>query len=473
MVVPLVMFITVVVMQLLWVKVLRRRVLRQLLRQRWLRHHLRLTDMLSISDLEQGFSVTPGSVVTPGGTRAAMDGSASCPATIVQPKVEDDSPFLRGMLGGAQQSVVQQEVVAALSPELATTLPQRVTCPADFGLPHRVRFARSRRFSYYFLEHVIATALVVFFDVYTTIATAAVALVSCVDAGDAYSKDQVLADNARRWILDVRLTCPPLPPPQNCPSLSKGCHWQSWSIGAAVLSSVLLLLCLGCPVAIAVVLLREAYKGNLKGHLSASAVSADLDKHSFPSRSHRCMEDHITGRLAYRYQDYAADYDALRGPQGLERFRHLDTMASQLRTSVVLVWDSVLDLHRFLLAWVAVCVWLHEVQQLILVAAVLGVYLALVLAVRPWKSTAVWYWQSTSLFVLVGSCLGIAAINADTGNATDPEASTPGVAWFIVGLNAAYVLFTLGFLVRCVWREVRQSDCCCSTLPRVRSFTDT
>jgi hypothetical protein len=451
-VVPFVLFATVVILQLLWVKVLRRRVLRRLLRRRWLMRHMHLTDMLSIqTDLEHGFSVTPGSIINPAGARA-MDASASCPAAVAQIKpavsLEDDSPFLHGMLGAVQPSVAPG--LSGEPSKAAAGLAQRVTCPADFGVKDRVRFAHRRSFSFYVWEHVIATALVVFFDVYTNLATVAVGLLMCVKAGDA-------GDNVDRWVMDVRLTCP------------RTDNGKPWSIGAAILSSILLLLCLGLPVAIAIVLLRQAYKGNLKGHLSASAMPADLE--SLPTRPHRRVEDHITARLAYRYQDYAADFDALRGPQGLQRFWHADTAATQLRTCVVLVWDSVLDLHRFLLAVVALCVELHEVQQVILVAAVLGIYLALILALRPWKSSAVWYLQATALFLLVGSCLGIVACNAGAG--LDPATRGPPlIPWMILGLNGCYVLVAVGFLVRCVWREVRVADCCRSTLARVRSFAD-
>jgi hypothetical protein len=85
--------------------------------------------------------------------------------------------------------------------------------------------------------------------------------------------------------------------------------------------------------------------------------------------------------------------------------KHFKLAGLRLRLYAVLVWDSVLDLHRFLLALVSLCVMLHELHQLILVVMVLGSYLLLVLLVKPFRSAAVWRLQVLALVVLLMSCL--------------------------------------------------------------------
>jgi hypothetical protein len=303
---------------------------------------------------------------------------------------------------------------------------------------------------------------------YTQVAKVACGLLMCVSVGQTH-----------RWVLDVRLQCPSLPP------------YPAYGAGAVVFGVVLVLGCIAWPVTLAAVLIHQAHKGRLLrlGSCASSTVrsapSKDVDDAAGRARSASdagvsCTADndresavHTTAQLAVRYSDYGVNFEALsvgqKGQQSSGKKSLWDVIRSwecfklaglRLRLYAVLVWDSVLDLHRFLLALVSLCVMLHELHQLILVVMVLGSYLLLVLLVKPFRSAAVWRLQVLALVVLLTSCMGIAAFAvSDTAGiySGGVKASyTAAIRWIVIVVNACYLLLLVVLLLRCMLRESRE-----------------
>jgi hypothetical protein len=259
-------------------------------------------------------------------------------------------------------------------------------------------------------------------------------------------------DVTDRWLMDVRLACP----------IRRAFNNTAWAIWGNIIGALLLVICIGGPIGIACVLWRQAWKGNLKGHITAS------DPDALTRRTHRSIEDHITARLAFRYADYDCNYEVL---------KHSSSTHGQwqrVRAQIVLAWDSVLDLFRFLLAAAALCVTLHELHQLILVAWFLSMYLILILACRPWKSATVWWLQVCALVCLVFSCLGTMACNvSDVESYYGPDPKLQQViSLLVIIVNGVYALWALFALLRCVYREIHMAEIWHAFRGRVRSYTE-
>jgi hypothetical protein len=466
-IIPLVLFASALVIQLAWFK-LRRRLLRPWMKLRWfrgLRQHgmcsVPFTGVLSYADVEQGRRVpctAPYSMAIPATT--TVSNTMSCPPVL-------ESPFAASPLSVDQASILPPKPSSPWS-LAAAALPQHATCPADFGQPHRTSFAHGMSFHYYFWEHFFATALVVFFGTYTNLATVALGLLMCVQTdvrtGTNSHRKPVQPSNTaipNRWLMDVRLSCP-IP-----------CKNSAWAIWANIVGGLLLVVCIGGPIGIACVLWRQAWKGNLKGHITA--VASDPD--ALTKRTHRSIEDHITARLAFRYADYNCNYEVLKYSSSTHGQRRLDSELFQqrLRAQIVLAWDSVLDLFRFLLAVAALCVTLHELHQLIMVALFLSMYLILILAFRPWKSAKVWRLQVWALVCLVFSCLGTMACNVSDvesyyGASTGKQQQA--ISLLVIIVNGVYALCALFALMRCVHREAHMAEIWHKFRGRVRSYTE-
>ena len=273
------------------------------------------------------------------------------------------------------------------------------------------------------LDVMVATALAVLLFVYITIAKVAFGMLLCVKVGE-----------SKQWVLDVRLQCPASKP------------YSTWSASAIALGVLLLTACIAWPVCIAWVLVREAHRGKLlrieQGLANVEGASTDVD----------VAAAHISARLAVRYADYNVDYAALNYATSTASmtgwYRSLTLLKSALkllRVYAVLCWDSIMDLHRFVIALISLCVMLHELHQLLLMTLALGSYLLLVLLVNPWRAGAVWRLQVLALSILLGSCLGIMACTVTY---------IPWLAWLIIVTNALYLGLILFVLLRCVMREI-------------------
>lgn len=301
----------------------------------------------------------------------------------------------------------------------------------------RRRFNLPRHFGSYCWEHAIATALVVFFSAYGAIASSAVGLLLCIDIGE-----------QKRWVLDVRLPCP---------AAYLGPR-TGWVAGAIALGVVLMLVSILCPAFLACVLVRQAYKGLLTGQPSASRrlvrTYAMQRGHTEDESIQHRAQDRMTAMLAFRYADYAVDYVALTAAHWKAACNSLGGVLTELRLASVLVWDCVLDLHRFLLTLAAMCVMLSELHQLLLVTIILGSYLCLVLAVQPWRSNTTWRLQVLALIILVGSCFCIMAQSVgDAGAHYTSEKYAKVLPVVVIGLNAFYSALLLVVLVVCAVRE--------------------
>jgi hypothetical protein len=289
-------------------------------------------------------------------------------------------------------------------------------------------------------DNAVATLLAVFMFVYLPIARVAFSMLLCVKVA-----------GSDRWVLDVRLQCPAAAP------------YTSWGAGALMLGSFLLIVCIAWPVGIAWVLIRKAHRGELLRVAPYYKTSKAAGSVASASGSTPVV---TTARLAVRYADYSVDYDALQsfyakaaGLSGWEWFcRSFRQSLMHFRVYLVLVWDSVLDLHRFTIALVSLCVMLHEAHQISLMIIVLGSYLLVVLLVRPWRARAVWQLQVGALAVLIGSCIGIMATTVQNASA---YYSSPAIRkysavipWMVIEVNVVYLVTVLVMLGRCVWQEV-------------------
>lgn len=284
----------------------------------------------------------------------------------------------------------------------------------------------------------MATALVSSMFVYLTIARVAFGMLLCVKIG-----------SSQRWILDVRLQCP-----TSQPFTSYG--------GVAVFFGVVLLCvcCVAWPVGIVWVLIHEAQKGKLMRVDSAGAVSGTAATGVDKARAEDTA--HSTARLAIRYADYAVDIESLKAGPSAEGGDALsrpttgnDAWMARLRMYTILAWDSILDLHRLTVALVSVSVMLHEIHQLILIAMALGIYLLLVLLVKPWRAKVVWRLQVLALAILIASCLGVMACTVSNANTYYSSVVYARVIpWLVLLANLSYLVLLVLLLVRCVVREV-------------------
>jgi len=297
------------------------------------------------------------------------------------------------------------------------------------------------------VDNLVATVLAISLFLYPTIARAAIGMLLCV---------RVSNESSTRWVLDVRLQCPTASP------------YTLWAVAAVVLGVLLLSLCIAWPVGIAAVLVREAHRGNLL-RLGAAGASSRSSGASAAAAAGSTAA-HTTARLAVRYADYDVEYEALSTASSETSFSSTNAACCswfwgipqavllRARMYVVLVWDSVLELHKLTLVFVSLCVMLHELHQLTFMILVLGSYMVLVLLVKPWRSRAVWRLQVSALALLLASCMGIGACTVNDALAYySPESYMRymvAIPWLIIAANLCYLVFAVLYLLRCVWREL-------------------
>jgi hypothetical protein len=320
-------------------------------------------------------------------------------------------------------------------------------------------------FGAYVIQRFAITWLVLFFDNYDKTAQTALGMLFCVNVGaDPYP---------RRWALDVRLPCP------------STYTTAGWSKAAIAVGIILLMVCFCIPILLASWLATRVYRGVIT---SDGEVEADnpfgLKKVQLFLRRSLCNV------LMFRYADYNVQYALLRRkwhqstartamvtgsteplraeggqvasvePSGLRRklLRFVSNLSlHRLQLWAVLSWDSILDIHRLLLALVALSVMMHELHQLLLVIMVFSSYLALILAVKPYRCITIWRLQVLALSVLLLSCFGIIACNiGDTSGFYDGKVKhkyMDAVPWVVVALNGLYLLVAGAVLVVSVWHK--------------------
>jgi hypothetical protein len=295
---------------------------------------------------------------------------------------------------------------------------------------------------------------VIVFDVYSTLASYAVGMFMCLTMPAAPT-----ALVSKHWVLDVRMQCP-------TQRLDK---W--WGACALVLGVVLLVLCILYPVGIAAVLIWRACHNTL-----------DPNRSDAPSHDEGGSWHIIFSSLAFRFLDYDVQYESWgkRAPGGKSQHRSwasaFKQWASQilhksqsadpvwgflkrLRMLLVLTWDSILDFQRLVLAVLGLSVMLHELHQILLVTLALGMYLMLMLAVRPWRLATIYWLQVLATSVLVLSCCGIMACNvAADGHYSqeDVKLYKDAVSWAVITINLAYIGIGFGALSFYCWRDFRK-----------------
>lgn len=322
--------------------------------------------------------------------------------------------------------------------------------------------------SAFVIQRLAITWLVLFFDNYDKTAQTALGMLFCVNVG--------AEPYPRRWALDVRLPCP---------STYTSSGWAKAAIAVGIL---LLLVCFCTPILLAGWLATRVYRGVItsEGEVEEKTPSALGKVRLFLRRSLRNV-------LMFRYADYNIQFSLLRrkynqsatspaavtvntvggtevlcaehggvlaGPTcwKLKLLRIARNLSlSRLQLWAVLSWDSILDMHRLLLALVALSVMMHELHQLLLVIMVFSSYLALVLAVKPYRCTTILRLQVFALLVLLLSCFGIIACNiGDTSGFYDGviwRNYMDAVPWVVVALNGLYLLVAGGVLVVSVWHK--------------------
>jgi hypothetical protein len=298
---------------------------------------------------------------------------------------------------------------------------------------------------------------VISFDFYSALASYAIGMFMCLKMPTSDPEGV-----SWHWVLDVRMQCP------------DQCLDSWWGALALVLGVFLLTLCIIYPVGIAVVLVHKARNNTL-----------DPDRSGISSEGgHGGLWGFITSSLAFRFADYDVNYrqwaKASSGdnsePRGAlqvlrdtvqcikqwlhdfwsSRMHPVGYSLAQLRMLLVLTWDSILDFQRIVLALLGLSVMLHELHQVLLVALVLGVYLMLMLAVRPWRSDAIFRLQVLATSVLVLSCCGIMAgtVSGDGHySENDTNRLAGAVSWAIIAMNLLYMAIGLCTLFVCAWRN--------------------
>jgi hypothetical protein len=301
---------------------------------------------------------------------------------------------------------------------------------------------------------------VIVFDFYSTLASYALGMFMCLKMPTAVS-----AAVSWHWVLDVRMQCP----------LQRLDKW--WGKHALGLGIFLLVLCIIYPLVIAIVLVRKALDNTLDPKRSATSTPRDHEHDGG-------LWGSIASSLSFRFADYNVDYEEWAEPstddnserRGVVRAiqeawqcikqwfsdfwsskRHpVGDSLAQLRRLLVLTWDSILDLQRLVLALLGLSVMLHELHQILLVALALGIYLMLMLAVRPWRSEAIFRLQVLAASVLVLSCCGIMACNVSgDGHYSDDDTQryTNAVGWAVIVINLVYMFIGFGTLFVCVCRK--------------------
>jgi hypothetical protein len=320
-----------------------------------------------------------------------------------------------------------------------------------------VRLDHTTDFRSYIIQRFAITWLVLFFESYDKTAQTGLGMLFCVNNG--------AEDGAFRWVMDVRLPCPTRP------------AVAGWQAAAIIMGSVLLLVCLCMPVFLARWLCTRAYKGLLtpEGEIEDEGASS----WSGAGKLCRPWRQSLSNVLTFRYADYDVQYELLRQRNGSIHGKLASRVAGgassfdRFQLWSVLVWDSILDMHRFLLAIAALCVMLHEQHQLLLVIMVFSSYLALILAVKPYRCTTIWRLQVLALATLLLSCFGILACNiGDTSSFYDGAVKNSYmkvIPWLIVALNVVYLFLAMAVLLlsvlhKCGFRIRRETatgcDCC-------------
>jgi hypothetical protein len=316
---------------------------------------------------------------------------------------------------------------------------------------------------------VVTTWLVIGFDFYSTMASYAVGMLMCLKMPTASD-----APVSKHWVLDVRMQCP----------TQRLDRW--WGAFALALGLLLLVLCIIYPSVIAMVLVYKARHNTLNPERTGAPCNSPH------VGGWRGLLQFMGSSLDFRFADYDVQYDkwAERSPDdnhkrgasgtlswqrvwqwvgwsrsedpGSGRPHLLSESLVSLRRLLVLTWDSILDFQRLVLAVLGLSVMLHELHQVLLVALVLGIYLMLMLAVRPWRSVAIFRLQVLATSVLVLSCCGIMAcsVAADSHyGAADTKRYQDVVSWVVITINVFYMVMglgTLGFCCLCKALEWRK-----------------
>lgn len=268
----------------------------------------------------------------------------------------------------------------------------------------------------YLGEHFIATCIVIFYYFYTIIVKTALGLLMGV----------ALAQKDMRWLLDVRLPWPFAPKP------------QGWAVGAAIMGFVFLLVCLVVPLIFTCLLVYQARRGRLGGY-----KESELPNNRPPSNGD--VVRWVAAGLAHRYADYKISYKELE-EGGLSdqkgAMSHVDFRVYEMKLWATLCWDTVLDLFKFLQALVAISVTLADVHQMMIMAAVFGLYLLLMLMVRPFKNVTTSRLQVWALVVLLSSCFLIMALGVDDGYPLLklPVPYKAWIPWLTLAINLVYAL---------------------------------
>lgn len=279
----------------------------------------------------------------------------------------------------------------------------------------------------YLTQRLLVTLLVLFFDNYDNLAQIGWGMLMCIDVPGNPA--------ATRWVADVRLPCPWWP----VSSLSKG-----WAAGAFVLGLVLLSACVLAPISLAAVLVKHAWRGDLLSALDAGHRVLDFRFKDYNVQYTMLQHEHAHDVTAAVTQSWWQQVTTLITKRGRSGVLH-QLKLSRLQLWAVLAWDSILDLVRMLLAVVTIAVMLREQLQLLLVMVVLGIYLALILAIQPWKAPSIWRLQVLALTVLLVSCCCAmaASINDTVGSQGSGHINPDALRYPVLVFNAVYMLVAL------------------------------
>jgi len=268
---------------------------------------------------------------------------------------------------------------------------------------------------HYLQKHWIVTLLVTIFFFYPSIARIAVSMLTCIDVcGSSY------------WVMDMQTPCPRQ-------EVFAGRGWSDarvhWAIGVGLPA---VLLCVGIPIFVAWLLLWGAH-------------------------GKRLHTAEFMGRYGFMYSDYnIANIEKQIESSSVPRWT---SHAAAMKQYLILTWDAVIHVQTVILVCVSVSgMVLHEYYQTLILAAVIAVYLVMVVWLRPFRAVHSQKLQGLSYAVLLATCLlllvFIPPALMDNRQETFYQKAQPVAGVLLCTLNFGYVGLAVYYLMRCMFREI-------------------
>jgi hypothetical protein len=291
---------------------------------------------------------------------------------------------------------------------------QRIAARTFFGLPRlkqemwcmhmQSKLRRHPSLREYLRMRWTVTVLVVCFFFFPSIARVGVGMFACQNVcGDCY------------WVLDMAQTRP-----THNPNSAHGRWAYAVGIPALMFNAAMPLLVLG-------VLWTAAHKRNLQ-------VASFVERYGF------------------MYSDYTVQPDKAAGFPLFRNWRNCSVLLSWCKQHTMLVWDAVIHVQTVALMYVSVYgMMIHEYYQVLILTVVFGMYLILIVWLRPFRVHANQQLQAASTAVLFGTSLCmltfIEPAGLDMQQQQGYNAVKNAMGWVVLVVNALFVAIGAALLV--------------------------